>query len=357
MARLPGPARCSRRAFLRAAFGATAALGLAACTRSDSRTPGRWTHRYLTVATTGGALRQALWQAAFVPFQQATGCQVMDVNLPLDTLVPELRRQILTGQTQWDVLALDAPTIAGLASVGPALFEALNHDTLSQLGLPAAAISPNSASILLDTLGLAYRTAPYAGRAPTAWPAVWDASSTGFPGPRLFPANPVGLLEIALLAAGVPPDPRRLYPLDLDRAFHSLDRVRPAITDWWAEASRPGAALAQGEADLVLAPAGSLRAAIAGGAIAALAPLPQPQLALALALPLRAPNGDVAQDFLAFTLDTQTQSAFASQGYRPAIPASAKQTPTTETTFPLDLGWWGANWAAVSARFAAWSSR
>jgi putative spermidine/putrescine transport system substrate-binding protein len=360
MARLPGlhPTSHTRRAFLRAtALGGATLLGLAACGPSGSPTAGRWTHRYLTVATTGGALRQSLWQAAFVPFQQATGCQVMDVNLSLDVLVPALRRQVLTGQTQWDAVALDAPTIAGLASVGPVLFEQLNRDTLSQLGLPAEDISPHGASILLDTLGLAYRTAPYAGRVPAAWPEVWDTSPAGFPGPRLFPANPVGLLEVALLADGVAPDPRQLYPLDLDRAFRSLERLRPAIADWWQPATRPGDALTQGEADLVLAPTGSLRAAIAGGAIAALAPVPQPQLALALALPLRAPNGDVAQDFLSFSLGPDVQAAFAGQGYRPAIPGSASASPATEATFPLDLGWWQTNWAVASERLTDWISR
>ena len=93
MSCLPGhrPTSHTRRAFLRAAaLGGAALLGLAACGPLGSPTAGRWTHRYLTVATTGGALRQSLWQAAFVPFQQATGCRVMDVNLSLDLLVPEL---------------------------------------------------------------------------------------------------------------------------------------------------------------------------------------------------------------------------------------------------------------------------
>jgi putative spermidine/putrescine transport system substrate-binding protein len=40
-----------------------------------------------------------------------------------------------------------------------------------------------------------------------------------------------GDLEFALLADGVPMD--KLYPLDLDRAFKSLSRIRPAIVKFW----------------------------------------------------------------------------------------------------------------------------
>jgi putative spermidine/putrescine transport system substrate-binding protein len=38
-------------------------------------------------------------------------------------------------------------------------------------------------------------------------------------------------LEFALLADGVPKD--KLYPIDIERAFKSLDRVRPGIRKFW----------------------------------------------------------------------------------------------------------------------------
>ena len=51
------------------------------------------------------------------------------------------------------------------------------------------------------------------------------------------------------------------------------------------------------------------------------------------------------------------QAAFAGQGYRPVIPASANASSATEATFPLNLGLVAENWAAASERLADWISR
>jgi putative spermidine/putrescine transport system substrate-binding protein len=40
-------------------------------------------------------------------------------------------------------------------------------------------------------------------------------------------------LEIALLAAGTPKD--KLYPLDVDKAFASLDKIKGKIDVWWKQ--------------------------------------------------------------------------------------------------------------------------
>ena len=42
---------------------------------------------------------------------------------------------------------------------------------------------------------------------------------------------------IALLADGVPAD--KLYPIDMDRAFHKLDEIKPHITVWWTTGAQP----------------------------------------------------------------------------------------------------------------------
>ena len=52
-----------------------------------------------------------------------------------------------------------------------------------------------------------------------------------FPGKRTFYKwSAPGVIEIALLADGVPAD--KLYPLDLDRAFKKLDTIKSDIV-WW----------------------------------------------------------------------------------------------------------------------------
>src|SRR5262249_23439496 len=66
---------------------------------------------------------------------------------------------------------------------------------------------------------------------PRSWAEFWDLKK--FAGPRMLADLASGNidLEFALLADGVPKD--KLYPLDIERGFKSLDRVRPAIRKFW----------------------------------------------------------------------------------------------------------------------------
>jgi putative spermidine/putrescine transport system substrate-binding protein len=285
--------------------------------------------RYLTVVTTGGALRQTLYEAAFEPFRRATGCVVHDISLSASEIVRELRRQALIGRVQWDVAVLDAPHAALAARKTPNLFA-------------PATEGDEGTAFAVDTLALACRTAALAGRLPTSWAEVWSAD---LPGRRLFPQDPVGLLEVALQADGVAPG--ELYPLDLDRAFESLDRLRALAPAWWQLSENAGTTLALGGADLVLSYGSQLRASIDGGADATIAPLPTPTLPLLLTLPQRAPNTDVARDFVAYLLGEEAQATLREQGYGAAgsLPPSG---------LALDAGWWREQGGEAMIRFERW---
>ena len=312
--------RLTRRGLL--GGSAALALGLAGC--AGRPTP-RWARRYLVVVTTGGALRQTLHAAAFYPFGRATGCTVQDLSLPARDIVRELRRQALSGRVQWDVVVLDAPHAALAAREAPGIF--------------ATEDAPVFAA---DSLALADRTGPLAGRRVATWAEVW---SGGIAGMRLWPDDPVGLLEIALLADGVVAE--ALYPLDLDRAFAALDRFRQHNPSWWQLSKSAGEALMLGQADLLLCYGGELRAAIAGGADASIAALPSPLLPLKLSLPQRSPNQDVARDFAAYLGGDAAQAVLQAHGYG----ATATLPPEA---FPLDVAWWRERGTEAMARFERW---
>jgi putative spermidine/putrescine transport system substrate-binding protein len=79
---------------------------------------------------------------------------------------------------------------------------------------------------------LGYDKARFPGKDhPDSWKDFWDIKR--FPGMRCLEAmrGSEGNIEQALLADGVPM--KELYPLDLDRAFKSLDRIKPYIHTWW----------------------------------------------------------------------------------------------------------------------------
>jgi putative spermidine/putrescine transport system substrate-binding protein len=67
------------------------------------------------------------------------------------------------------------------------------------------------------------------------------------------------MLPFALLADGVPKD--KLYPLDVDRAFRSLDRLKPHVKIWWRRGSQSVQLVRDGEVDMM--PMWNTRAGVA----------------------------------------------------------------------------------------------
>lgn len=338
-----------RRALLRGAFGLGGALALGGCGPGDAPKGGRWAGRFLTIATGGGALRADLWTSLCEPFMRATGCRITDVSLPPEQLSAELRRQFFNGRVEWDVVVLDTPRLLVLARAEPQLFAHPPNRALAWRGLPSAAARAIGVPLLTDTLLPLRRVAPFAREAPNSWADFGDAAR--FPQPRALPRDPVGLLEAALLAAGV--DPAALYPLDLDRAFAALDRLRATVVDWWTIRERGTDALTLGAVDLLVTRGGDARAALATGAHIVPLGVPVPTLPQTLALPRGSANATQARDFLALALTDAVQVTFATQGYWPAL-ATAPAPAAAPVLVPLDLGWWATEGAAALERFAAW---
>jgi putative spermidine/putrescine transport system substrate-binding protein len=74
--------------------------------------------------------------------------------------------------------------------------------------------------------GISWITERYPeGKHPTDFKELWDVEK--FPGRRTFRARPFEMLEMALVADGVPP--KEVYPLDVERAFKACDRIKPHV--------------------------------------------------------------------------------------------------------------------------------
>jgi putative spermidine/putrescine transport system substrate-binding protein len=78
------------------------------------------------------------------------------------------------------------------------------------------------------------------------WRDFWDVKK--FPGPRSLYRGVFYTIEAALLADGVSPD--KLYPLDEERAFASLDRIKPHVSTWWRQGAQTQAILVSREVDI-----------------------------------------------------------------------------------------------------------
>jgi putative spermidine/putrescine transport system substrate-binding protein len=72
------------------------------------------------------------------------------------------------------------------------------------------------------------------GKKPASWADFWNVKD--FPGKRALPDYASYALPLALLADGVKPE--NLYPLDVDRAFASLQKIKAHVAVWWTSGAQ-----------------------------------------------------------------------------------------------------------------------
>jgi putative spermidine/putrescine transport system substrate-binding protein len=79
---------------------------------------------------------------------------------------------------------------------------------------------------------------------PKTWKAFFDPEVKAA---RSMYRQPYTTLELALIADGV--SPKDLYPLDVDRAFKVLERIKPQVVNWWRSGSDSAQLLRSREVD------------------------------------------------------------------------------------------------------------
>lgn len=213
-----------------AAGGAALAFGAPSILRAQESS--------LVVVSAGGSYEEAFRKAVLDPFQRETGIKVTYVS-PADEAA--FKVQVDSNNLQWDVTELSNPAFREDASkyCEEIDYGAFDKETLDNL-VPEAK-TKYAVGLLVFSTVMAFSTAEYPADKPRprSWAEFWDAST--FPGPRSLRTCATGdsaTIEFALLAAGVPKD--KLYPIDFDKAFASLDRIKPHITKYWNVGAEPG---------------------------------------------------------------------------------------------------------------------
>jgi putative spermidine/putrescine transport system substrate-binding protein len=203
------------------------------------------------------------------------------------------------------------------------------------------------------------------GSEPKSWAEFWDLKK--FPARRTLPDMATGMppLEFALIADGVPMD--KLYPLDIDRAFKSLSRVRSAVPKYWDTGALSSTMLAENE--VALGALWSTRAAVAidQGAPIGIQWNQNMLLVQAYGIPVGAKNAASARKFIDWSSTPEAQSRWLAK-YK-AIPVNVKsyaatskdlidpatKTPWTRSKgFLQDINWWAANREQVSRVWSKW---
>jgi putative spermidine/putrescine transport system substrate-binding protein len=350
--------RISRRTFLAGTAGvAVAATG-----------PFVWIPRAgaagkVVIRTIGGSYEEANVKAIFEPFTKATGIEVVKVPATLGKVLAMFE----SGNIELDVC--DAGELGVLSISQKGALEKINYKSWKLTNPedfdPAIRRDDMVANIYFSSvLGYNSQTFP-TGKQPRSWAEFWDLKT--FAGPRMLADMASGAvdLEFALLADGVARD--KIYPIDVNRAFKALDRVRPAIRKFWDTGALSAQMLADKEVVLGSIWNGRLQAVADKGAPLAIEwneAMLQTQFWSILK---GAKNLENAQRFIEFACQPEIQASHAKhipygptnrqafKGIPADVAARLPSSPEHKAKAFLQNGkWWADNRAMVSERWSQW---
>jgi putative spermidine/putrescine transport system substrate-binding protein len=233
------------RAFARAAAGSALLSPLAAFT---ARMAGA-AEQPVTYFTYGGAWKQAISAAFFDPFTKTTG---IPVQYQEPYSFAKLRAMHEAKAQQIDIAGLSGMDvyIAGrIKMVSPIDWSVVDKSALEPRQLHHENVigcSSQSMNICYSKKKWPTAQGPSAQR-PNSWADFWNVEK--FPGRRALRRDAFWTMEAAAKADGIKDD--AFYPLDVDRVFRSLDRIKPHIKTWWSDNSQAQQLMEQEEVDLI----------------------------------------------------------------------------------------------------------
>jgi putative spermidine/putrescine transport system substrate-binding protein len=317
--------------------------------------------RQIVVSDPGGPYTTAYREAFYDPFEKATGIKVVSVARESQP-VAQFAAMVQTKNYVWDVttltLSADIPYLESKGLLEPIGLKASDYPDI----MPEA-ITPNWLGVDVYSTVLAYRADKFKDGGPKSWADFWDVKK--FPGRRCLRRSPLDTLEQALLADGVPLD--KLYPLDVDRAFRSLDKIKPHVDIWWTSGAQAMQAIQSGDVDMISTWNGRAQAAKDGGAPVSIVWNQGLYSIEGWGIPKGTPRADAARQFVRFCADAKRQALLTrTLAYGPtnrkAFETIAKDRAALLPTAPENIRdmrlpspqWWEANRQKVTERFNSW---
>ena len=351
----PRPLSPPRRRFITTATGiaiAATAGPLILTSRSASAASQK-----MTMVSWGGAYRQAVETSLIEPFSKETGIQVTLIDTPD---LAKVRAQVTTNNVEWDVF--DAPSALGVAGANAGLWEPLDPSMFDRDDL-IIDIKHNLLPWYIFVGGIGWDPKRFGpGKYPRDFAQYFDTKA--FPGRRTFRNRPSETLEAALLADGVTPD--KLYPLDVDRAFRALDRIKPSVAKWVDQTPQTLTLLQTGEVDYSYTYASRVRPAQASGISVDFSFDQTVNGFEYLAVVKNAPNKANAMKFLVFAARPERQAAFmellgntpaSKKGITLMSADSRKWIPDMSSgrSVLVNDDWWAGNYDTLARRFKEWA--
>jgi putative spermidine/putrescine transport system substrate-binding protein len=341
-------ASSTRRGFLAGAAALTApSLLLKGCAK-----PGR----QLVVVDFGGTAGEAKRKAIYEPFTKETGIEIVNIAGPD---LAKIRSQVQAKDVEWDVVdMLDSwlPTCSRLR-----LLEPIDSRIVNREGVDPRASHPLAVGTAIYSAGIAFPTDRLQGRTPKNWTEFWNVA--GFPGRRGLRNRINDTLEIALMADGVPA--KDVYPCDIERAFKALDRIKPHVSHWMAQAEQTVSLIQSNETDFTYTYVSRVKNMQSAGVPIDYS-FQQNLIGVGWTGVVRGtPRRDDAMRFCSYAARPDVQVRLANlTGDAPCYPAAmSKIDPAMKKWMPgiqdpnnlfINAGWWDTHIEELTLRFKNW---
>lgn len=322
--------------------------------------------KQVVVRGLGGAYQEAMEVSIYQPFTKETGISV--------TVQPataaQIRAMVAAKRVSVDVTDLVDIAQLSLHNIGaldPIKYDAMRFTKPEDIQ-PSVRHSHMVGNLYYATV-LTYNTEIFEpGTHPKSWAEFWDVER--FPGARTLADQNSGAaeLEFALLADGVAKED--LYPLDMDRAFASLDKIKPHVSKWWDTGAVSAQLLERKEAVLGGIWNGRAQALIDKGAPLAIEWNEAKQQVQYWGAVKGSSNAENAQLFIDFALQPEIQGELTKYiAYGPTNmkafdfvrPEDMNKLPSAPThfdqSFQQDPQWWTDNLSEIGQRWQSWILR
>ena len=198
----------------------------------------------VTYFTYGGAWKQAIMGAFGEPFTKKTG---IPVQYQEPYSFAKLRAMHEARAQQIDICGLNGTDVyvAGrMKMITPIDWSVVDKSVLD----PQQLHHDNVIGCSSQSMNVCYSKKKWPGENhPNSWADFWNTEK--FPGRRSLRRDALWTMEAAAKADGIKDD--AFYPLDVDRVFRSLDRIKPHIKTWWSDNSQSQQLMEQDEVDLI----------------------------------------------------------------------------------------------------------